>query len=149
MPGKCPRCGSRILKRTSKNGYTYYACEKLKDCGFMSWDVPTKDDCPECGKTMFKKSGRGFKKPFCINAECPNFLPEDQRGYRKKPAAAADDSKADADDSKAAKTTKNKKTTAKKSAKKTTTKKAPSKKAPANKKQSVGKTAKKTETTDQ
>ncbi|MDR1217405.1 MAG: type I DNA topoisomerase, partial [Oscillospiraceae bacterium] len=36
MPGRCPRCAGRILKRTSKNGYTYYACEKLRDCGFMT-----------------------------------------------------------------------------------------------------------------
>lgn len=86
MPGKCPNCGSRILKRTSKNGYTYYACEKLKDCGFMTWDVPVKDNCPECGKTLFKRSGRGFNKPFCVNAACPNFLPEDKRGYKKKTA---------------------------------------------------------------
>ena len=86
MPGRCPKCGSRILKRTSKKGYTYYACDNLNECGFMTWDVPVKDDCPECGKTMFKRSGRGYKKPFCINAECPNFLPEDQRGYKKKTA---------------------------------------------------------------
>ena len=50
----------------------------------MTWDVPTEFDCPECGQTMFKKSGRGRMKPFCINPDCPNFLPEDQRGYRKK-----------------------------------------------------------------
>jgi DNA topoisomerase I len=85
MPGKCPKCGSRILKRTSKNGYTYYACEQLKECGFMTWDVPVKDNCTECGHTLFKKSGKGFKKPFCINEACPNFLPEDKRGYIKKP----------------------------------------------------------------
>jgi DNA topoisomerase-1 len=75
MPGKCPRCGSRILKRTSKKGYTYYACEKGAACGFMTWDVPVNDNCPECGQTMFKKSGKGRQKPFCINEECPNFLP--------------------------------------------------------------------------
>ena len=86
MPGRCPKCGGRILKRTSKKGYTYYACEFVSDCGFMTWDVPVKDDCPECGKTMFKRSGRGYRKPFCINEECPNFLPEDQRGYKKKSA---------------------------------------------------------------
>ena len=86
MPGRCPKCGSRILKRTSKKGYTYYACEKGQECGFMTWDVPVADNCPECGQTMFKKSGRGFKKPFCINESCPNFLPEDQRGYKKKTA---------------------------------------------------------------
>ena len=86
MPGKCPKCGSRILKRTSKKGYTYYACEKGADCGFMTWCVPVKDFCPDCGKTLFKLSGKGKKKPFCINEECSAFLPEDQRGYRKKPA---------------------------------------------------------------
>ncbi len=90
MPGRCPKCGSRILKRTSRNGYTYYACEHLGDklgraCDFMTWDVPVKDSCPACGWTMFKKSGRGAKKPFCINESCENFVPEEKRGgYRKK-----------------------------------------------------------------
>ena len=120
MPGRCPKCGGRILKRTSKNGYTYYACEKGADCGFMSWHVPVKDNCPECGKTMFKLSGKGQRKPFCINESCPNFLPEDQRGYRKKTTGTKPDTK---------KTTsakaETKKPAAKKSAaKKTTTKKA-------------------------
>ncbi|NLH00389.1 MAG: type I DNA topoisomerase, partial [Clostridiales bacterium] len=57
MPGKCPKCGGRILKRTSKKGYAYYACARGAECGFMTWDVPVKDICPECGKTMFKLSG--------------------------------------------------------------------------------------------
>ena len=86
MPGRCPKCGTRILKRTSKKGYTYYACDKGAECGFMTWDVPVKDDCPECGQTMFKRSGRGQRKPFCINEECANFLPEDKRGYKRKTA---------------------------------------------------------------
>ncbi len=97
MPGRCPRCGSRILKRTSRNGYAYYGCERnsSKDeathCDFMTWDVPTAEDCPVCGQTMFKKSGKGFKKPFCINEQCANFTPEDKRGgYRKKSAAKTD-----------------------------------------------------------
>ncbi len=115
MPGKCPKCGSRILKRTSKNGYTYYACERGQECGFMTWDVPVKDFCPSCGKTMFKKSGKGFNKAFCINEDCPNFLPEDKRGYRKKTASA--DKKTDE------KTTKTAKKTAKSTAAKTAGKK--------------------------
>ena len=90
MPGRCPKCGSRILKKTSRNGYTYYGCEKNPSCDFMTWDVPVKEDCPVCGHTLFKKAGRGYKKPFCINPECSNFLPEDKRGYpKKKPAAEA------------------------------------------------------------
>ena len=79
MPGRCPKCGSTILKRKSKKGYAYYACERGADCGFMTWDVPTAEDCPKCGFTMFKKSGRGRMKPFCINETCENFLPEDKR----------------------------------------------------------------------
>ncbi|MCL2044856.1 MAG: type I DNA topoisomerase [Oscillospiraceae bacterium] len=89
MPGKCPNCGLRILKRTSRNGYTYYACEKLKECGFLTWDVPVADNCPKCEMTMFKLSGRGARKPFCINEKCEDFLPEDARGYRKKPEEVA------------------------------------------------------------
>ena len=84
MPGKCPKCGLRILKRTSRNGYTYYACEKLKECGFITWDIPVADNCASCGQTMFKASGKGFKKPFCVNDACKDFLPEDRRGYKKK-----------------------------------------------------------------
>ena len=57
------------------------------ECGFMTWDVPVADPCPECGKSMFKTAGRGFRRPFCVNAVCPAFVPEDKRGYRRKPAA--------------------------------------------------------------
>ncbi len=88
MPGRCPKCGGTILKRKSKRGFAYYACESGAKCGFMSWDVPTAEDCPVCGQTMFKKSGKGRMKPFCINESCVNFLPEDKRGYYKKKTAA-------------------------------------------------------------
>ena len=128
MPGRCPKCGSTILKRKSKRGYAYYACERGQECGFMTWDVPTEHDCPTCGQTMFKRAGKGAMKPFCINESCPNFLPEDQRGYRRKPSEAAAASTAEgaaeavpAEEKKAAK-----KTAAKKpAAKKTTTAKRP------------------------
>ena len=105
MPGKCPKCGSKILKRTSKKGYVFYACERGTDCGFITWDVPTKDVCPQCGKTMFKHSGRGPLKSFCINEECPAFVPEEKRRYPKK--------KAGEDVENAKKKTKGKKTTSK------------------------------------
>ena len=93
MPGRCPVCGGRLMKRTGvskKSGkqYNYYCCEKFPACSFVTFDVPVKDDCPVCGHTMFKKSGRGFKRPFCINPACENFLPEDQRGYPKRTAAS-------------------------------------------------------------
>ncbi len=115
MPGRCPKCGSGMLKRKSKRGYAYYGCEQGAKCGFMSWDVPTAEDCPKCGMTMFKKAGKGRNKPFCINETCENFLPEDKRGYYKKPAAESEE-----DEKAASKTTKKsaKKAAPKKSAKK-------------------------------
>ena len=120
MPGKCPKCGGRILKRTSKKGYVFYACERGTDCGFITWDVPTKDFCPSCGKTMFKRSGRGPLKSFCINEECPNFVPEEQRHYKKKTPeekAEAEAKKAAKAAEKAEKTAKTTKSAAKKSTK--------------------------------
>jgi DNA topoisomerase-1 len=129
MPGKCPRCGSRILKRTSKKGYTYYACERGAECGFMTWDVPTKDYCPDCGKTLFKRSGKGRNKPYCINEECVSFVPEDKRGYKKKtvteengeaPVEATEETEKKTTKKTAAKKTAEKKTTEKKTTKKTT-----------------------------
>ncbi len=125
MPGRCPKCDSGMLKRKSKRGYAYYACERGAECGFMSWDVPTAEDCPKCGKSMFKKSGKGRMKPFCINEACENFLPEDKRGYYKKPTAVTEEgeSPAEAEKKPAAKKTAAKKTTKKTTAKKTTTRK--------------------------
>ena len=115
MPGRCPKCGGTILKRKSKKGYAYYGCERGAECGFMTWDVPTAEDCPKCGFTMFKKSGRGRMKPFCINETCENFLPEDKRGYYKK-AETAGDGEAAPEKKSAAKKTAAKKTTRKKGA---------------------------------
>ena len=166
MPGKCPKCGGRLLKRTGKSKktnkqYTYYCCEHLnsKDetrrCDFMTWDVPVKDNCPECGWTMFKKSGRGFKKPFCIHEGCPNFTPEEKRGgWKNKTADAAGEAeggagtvpeekqpeakkaagkKTAAKKTAASKTGAKKTTTAKKTASKTETKKTSTKKTTAKK----------------
>ena len=122
MPGKCPKCGGRILKRTSKKGYVFYACERGTDCGFITWDVPTKDVCPQCGKTMFKRSGRGPLKAFCINEECPAFVPEDKRRYpkRKTDESPMDEEKTEGEP--AGKTTKTAKTASAKAGKTTATK---------------------------
>ena len=50
----------------------------------MTWDVPTAEDCPESGQTLFNRAGKGRMKPFCDNEHCSRVLPEDQRGYYKK-----------------------------------------------------------------
>jgi len=134
MPGKCYKCGGRLVKRTGvskKTGkqYIYYCCEHLnsKDeahrCDFMTWDVPVKDNCPVCGRTMFKKAGRGAKKPFCIHEDCSNFTPEEKRGGWQKPAEGETAEKKPAKKTAAKKTT-TKKTTAKKTTARKTAKKA-------------------------
>ncbi len=117
MPGRCPKCGSGMLKRKSKKGYAYYGCEQGASCGFMSWDVPTAEDCPKCGQTMFKKAGKGRNKPFCINENCENFLPEDKRGYYKKKTAAEGEDAAEPKQEKKSAPKAEKKTTRKKVAK--------------------------------
>ena len=146
MPGRCPKCGGRLMKRTgmskkTNKQYTYYCCEHLNSkneaekCDFMSWDVPVKDDCPVCGQTMFKKAGRGFKKPFCINPACSNFLPEEKRGSPKKKDAGEESTAPQAEDAAPAE-----KPAAKKpAAKKTTAKKPAAKKATAAKKPAAAK----------
>ena len=141
MPGKCPKCGARILKRTSKKGYVFYACERGTDCGFITWDVPTKDYCPACGKTMFKRSGRGPLKSYCINEACTNFVPEEKRVYKKKTPEEKAEAEAKKAEKKAAAEAKKaeEKAAAKKPAAKKTTAKAAEKK-PA---------AKKTKTTEE
>ena len=90
----------------------------------MTWDVPTAEDCPECGQTMFKKSGRGRMKPFCVNEKCVNFLPEDQRGYYKKKTEGEEPApEAEEKGKKPAKKATSKKTAAKKTATKSAAKK--------------------------
>ena len=157
MPGRCPKCGGRLVKRTGvskKNNkqYTYYCCEHLnskveaKRCDFMTWEVPVKDNCPICGWTMFKLSGRGFKRPFCINSDCSNFLPEDKRGgFKKKTQDAAEGESAEKKP--AAGKGGAKKTAAKKTAaapKTTTVKKAAASKKTTTKKAAAAKKTKKT-----
>ena len=42
---------------------------------------------------MFKRSGRGPLKSFCINEECSEFVPEEKRSYKKKTTAKSGDKK--------------------------------------------------------
>ena len=152
MPGRCPKCGGRLMKRTgtskkTNKQYTYYCCEHVNSrdesakCDFMSWDVPVKDDCPVCGQTMFKKAGKGFRKPFCINPACANFLPEEKRGYPRKKTEEKD--KEDAGTEAASAPAPEKAAPAKKPAAKKTAAKKPAAKKPTAKK--TTRAAKKTE----
>lgn len=54
---KCPKCGGDVIQRKSKKGYVFYGCSNYPDCDFITWDVPTKELCPECKSNLFKQKG--------------------------------------------------------------------------------------------
>ena len=63
----CPQCEAKVQIRKTKKGRKYFCCEK--NCGFMSWNLPTKEKCPSCGGYMTVK-GRRTKQAVCANNEC-------------------------------------------------------------------------------
>ena len=80
MPGECPNCASKIIQRKSPKGHKYFCCEKGKACGFITWDEPTAEKCPNCNKTLFKARGGIIK---CLNEDC-GFEKKAERKSRKK-----------------------------------------------------------------
>ena len=50
---KCPKCGADIVKRRTKKGRLFYACEN-QDCDFVSWRKPTKKSLEEAAKESDK-----------------------------------------------------------------------------------------------
>ena len=67
--GSCPRCGKKVLAKKSKTGRTYYGCEDNPKCGFMTWDIPLAEKCPQCGSSLFKTTGR-VKMIHCLKEGC-------------------------------------------------------------------------------
>ena len=64
---KCPKCGSPVIEKKSKKGHTFFGCESWPKCDFMTWDKPTDDLCPQCGKSLFKRKGGVLA---CLNDGC-------------------------------------------------------------------------------
>jgi len=58
-----------MLLKKSKKGRSFYGCEGYPDCSFMTWNVPTNEVCPECGKTLFMKGGKSGRL-VCENEGC-------------------------------------------------------------------------------
>jgi DNA topoisomerase-1 len=66
----CPKCNGSIVVRKSKRGRKFYGCERYPDCDFVSWDMPVKEKCPDCGSFMVQKSSKAGTKVVCSNKEC-------------------------------------------------------------------------------
>lgn len=67
--GNCPKCGKKMLAKKSKKGKPFFGCENYAECGFMTWDTPIPDVCPNCGATLFRKAGKD-KKIYCAREGC-------------------------------------------------------------------------------
>ena len=62
----CPACGKDIVLRKTKKGRKFYGCENYPECGFMSWQKPSKERCPDCGNYMLEKG----TKLVCSDPAC-------------------------------------------------------------------------------
>ena len=64
----CPKCGAKIVTKYGRNHTVFYSCEKYPECDFSSWDMPTKEICPTCGKMLFRKKGKNLL--VCHDTDC-------------------------------------------------------------------------------
>ena len=70
---KCPECGGDVIEKKTKKGTSFFGCSNYPECNFMTWDAPSDEVCPKCGKSLFKRRGNvlycpdtegcGFTKP--------------------------------------------------------------------------------------
>lgn len=77
---QCPECGKEVVLKKTKKGRKYYGCEDNPECGFMSWQRPSKEKCPDCGGYMVEKG----HKLACADPQCGYIAPQE-----KNPAAEA------------------------------------------------------------
>ncbi|MCM1363500.1 MAG: type I DNA topoisomerase [Ruminococcus sp.] len=63
----CPKCGGKVISKKSKRGYVFFGCDHWPDCDFMTWDKPTEEKCPNCGKSLFKARGG---VTHCLDEKC-------------------------------------------------------------------------------
>ena len=64
----CPKCSAKLVTKYGRNHTVFYSCEKYPDCDFSSWDMPTKETCPQCGQMLFHKKGKPLL--ICHDKEC-------------------------------------------------------------------------------
>ena len=78
--------GAKVIEKKSKKGYTFFGCETWPACDFITWDKPTADPCPKCGKSLFAKNA-GLTH--CLGEGCGYEIKAERKG--KKAAAEQDD----------------------------------------------------------
>ena len=76
----CPACGGKVISKKSKRGYTFFGCDNWPECNFMTWDKPTKEKCPNCGKSLFKGKGGILS---CLDEKCGYKVKETKKSKSK------------------------------------------------------------------
>ncbi len=64
----CPTCGAKVITKYGKKKTMFYSCENYPKCDFSSWDMPTTENCPDCGKILFRKKGKNIL--YCAEKGC-------------------------------------------------------------------------------
>lgn len=64
----CPKCGGKMITKYGRNKTVFYSCENYPKCDFSSWDMPTEELCPDCGKMLFRKKGKNLL--ICADKDC-------------------------------------------------------------------------------
>ena len=62
----CPKCGGKIIEKTTRKGKTFYGCNNFPKCKYALWDKPTGEICPKCNGLLVTK------KDSIICPECDN-----------------------------------------------------------------------------
>lgn len=62
----CPKCGGKIVERTTKKGKVFYGCNSYPKCKEAYWDMPTGKLCLECNSMLITKNN----EVKCSNLEC-------------------------------------------------------------------------------
>lgn len=71
IEAKCPKCGGRLLEKTSRKNRKFYGCENYPECDFVSWEMPVNERCEKCGSYMtLKRSRKGEEWHLCSNETC-------------------------------------------------------------------------------
>jgi len=75
--GKCPKCGSDLVVRTSRSGTKFVGCTNFPRCK-NTYSLPKVGDivttnklCAECKAPIIKIQNKGEKISICLNADCP------------------------------------------------------------------------------
>ncbi len=79
---RCPECGGDVIEKKTKRGTSFYGCSNYPNCNFMTWDMPSDEVCPKCGKSLFRRRGNVL---YCPDTEGCGFTKPAARKKKESP----------------------------------------------------------------